>query len=140
MEQARCPSCDSALADPSDVCSVCTASLLGFSHNLREQMDNLNDNLGEFGEQLTSIVFNLQSLVRRIRSENQAYRTCSAATDEEIASLAISEPSSEVCSICSEPKHADVRKLPCSHTYHADCIGGWLRLRRTCPECRSILS
>lgn len=46
------------------------------------------------------------------------------------------------CSVCWEDFKIDekVRKLPCSHLYHEDCIVPWLNLHGTCPICRKSLN
>ena len=45
------------------------------------------------------------------------------------------------CSICSRDfEHGErLTRLPCSseHTFHRDCIEGWLTRQGTCPLCRS---
>lgn len=43
-----------------------------------------------------------------------------------------------MCAICKDEVMAEekVRKLPCSHCYHGDCILPWLNIRNTCPVCR----
>ena len=40
------------------------------------------------------------------------------------------------CSICMDAmcKGSEVRCLPCSHTYHSECIGQWLSEHKTCPS------
>uniref|UniRef100_A0A336LJR9 CSON007381 protein n=1 Tax=Culicoides sonorensis TaxID=179676 RepID=A0A336LJR9_CULSO len=45
---------------------------------------------------------------------------------------------SEKCSICLSPFEVDsyVRRLPCMHFYHRECIEQWLQLNSTCPICR----
>ncbi|KAI8129112.1 E3 ubiquitin-protein ligase RNF115 [Lucilia cuprina] len=46
------------------------------------------------------------------------------------------------CSVCWEDFKINekVRKLPCSHLYHEDCIVPWLNLHGTCPICRKSLN
>lgn len=43
-----------------------------------------------------------------------------------------------VCAVCKEKILVDeeVKKLPCCHYYHGDCIMPWLSIRNTCPVCR----
>ncbi|XP_041366987.1 E3 ubiquitin-protein ligase RNF115-like isoform X2 [Gigantopelta aegis] len=46
------------------------------------------------------------------------------------------------CSVCMEDFKLDeeVRKLPCDHHYHKECIEKWLELHGTCPVCRKDLN
>lgn len=46
------------------------------------------------------------------------------------------------CSVCWDDFKLDetVRKLPCSHLYHENCIVPWLNLHSTCPICRKSLA
>lgn len=43
----------------------------------------------------------------------------------------------EECAICLAPflDLEPVRKLPCRHIFHKECIGTWLRSSHTCPLC-----
>lgn len=43
------------------------------------------------------------------------------------------------CSICLDTIQPSqvARALPCSHTFHRECIRPWVARRRTCPECRA---
>ena len=42
------------------------------------------------------------------------------------------------CLVCIEGfKDGDkVKKLPCNHTFHSDCINEWLSVKNECPYCR----
>ncbi|XP_055904313.1 E3 ubiquitin-protein ligase Iruka [Eupeodes corollae] len=62
----------------------------------------------------------------------------------EIPTVEISETEVEQklkCSVCWEDFKLQeaVRKLPCLHVYHENCIVPWLDLHGTCPICRKSL-
>lgn len=42
------------------------------------------------------------------------------------------------CSVCMEDMliGTEATKMPCSHTFHGDCIGMWLKISHYCPLCR----
>lgn len=48
------------------------------------------------------------------------------------------QSSGGVCAVCKDEISVGVgvRKLPCSHYYHGDCIFPWLAIRNSCPICR----
>lgn len=41
-----------------------------------------------------------------------------------------------VCQVEYEESE-DVRILPCTHCYHADCIKSWLATKNECPVCKA---
>ena len=45
---------------------------------------------------------------------------------------------SEECAVCLEVIKLDqqMRRLPCSHAYHRECIDSWLLKKRKCPLCK----
>lgn len=42
------------------------------------------------------------------------------------------------CCVCSEPYSAEMpmKKTPCKHYFHTECLEKWLKVARTCPLCR----
>jgi hypothetical protein len=53
------------------------------------------------------------------------------------------EQENSQCSICFDEfkvGESTVRKLPCNHLFHENCIFPWLRLNGTCPVCRARLN
>lgn len=64
---------------------------------------------------------------------------------EEIPNVEITQEQVDMklqCSVCWEDfkLSESVRKLPCLHVYHENCIVPWLQLHGTCPICRKSLS
>ncbi len=47
--------------------------------------------------------------------------------------------SSALCSICLETitESQETIRLPCTHTFHDECVTRWLRQHSTCPVCRT---
>lgn len=52
----------------------------------------------------------------------------------QIASLPLS--GSGTCSICLETIPSNGRVLPCTHSFHSDCIDPWLASKAVCPNCK----
>jgi len=49
--------------------------------------------------------------------------------------------SGDSCAVCKDEYalNEKVIELPCSHTFHKDCIVPWLKQHNTCPVCRKSL-
>ena len=61
-------------------------------------------------------------------------RTAAAADGEE-------EEEADKCTICLSEFEVDedVRRLPCMHLFHVECVDQWLSQNKRCPICRSGL-
>jgi len=48
----------------------------------------------------------------------------------------------EKCLVCqmAYEEGDTLKKLPCNHCYHADCIDQWLQMKNTCPVCKKSIS
>lgn len=64
----------------------------------------------------------------------------SVIQDLPVVELAVEEldKGNNVCAVCKDEMLVEekVRRLPCSHFYHGECIIPWLGIRNTCPVCR----
>jgi hypothetical protein len=49
-----------------------------------------------------------------------------------------SENETEKCTICLNnfEEQEDVRRLPCMHLFHIECVDQWLPTNKRCPICR----
>merc|ERR1712224_846386 len=45
------------------------------------------------------------------------------------------------CCICFDPydESREIKRTPCGHCFHRECLGVWLQTVRTCPVCRKDL-
>jgi len=58
----------------------------------------------------------------------------------EVGKAGDSRPPAECC-CCCEPFDAEreIKKTPCTHYFHEECLEKWLRVSTTCPLCRKDL-
>lgn len=58
-------------------------------------------------------------------------KACNDVDDSEIKCL--------VCQ-CEYEKNEKLRRLPCNHTFHAECVDQWLKTNDSCPYCRKSIT
>ena len=67
---------------------------------------------------------------------------------ERCVMIPLSASTEDQCAICMRMYHSQpfqwrqkayVKKLNCSHVFHAECINRWLQKGTTCPLCRTSL-
>ena len=48
----------------------------------------------------------------------------------------------DLCPVCYDVFREDdmLSQLPCSHKFHAACVGVWLQKADTCPACRAVVT
>ncbi|KAM0897997.1 hypothetical protein ACQ4PT_022223 [Festuca glaucescens] len=71
---------------------------------------------------------------RRARADPASRRAMAA-----LRVPAVGETREQGCAVCLEPFVAgggELRTMPCSHSFHRQCIFDWLLIQRRCPMCR----
>lgn len=99
--------------------------------------DNYEENYGDY-----------DAVFGQLLDDDGTVRGSLPAAKTVVESLPVVELTSEelkkgdvICAVCKEEIMAKekVRRLPCSHYYHGECIVPWLAIRNTCPVCRHEL-
>lgn len=84
----------------------------------------------------SSAVRHLSSVMDGLhRFNNPVNAAGSQALIEMMPSEILQKTGGDVCAVCRDPMLAGetVRRLPCFHLFHAECIDRWLRVKTTCP-------
>ncbi|XP_039835604.1 E3 ubiquitin-protein ligase SIRP1-like isoform X2 [Panicum virgatum] len=89
------------------------------------------------------LIYDIQSSRSRSPSRNRARLAASSDAVlglQEVGSGA-GTPAAEECAVCLQDFVAEdkLRAMPCSHTFHQDCIFRWLEVNHVCPLCRHEL-
>lgn len=114
--------------------------------HLEPDLDNLNGTR----MQIRMISRGLLRLLGEFIEEQQLAQSRaqrSGLTEEQINSLPIVKyliplngvHEEETCSICIDEfkQEQDLRKLPCNHKFHLNCVDEWLKISNTCPNCKT---
>ena len=67
------------------------------------------------------------------------------ASQSQIESLpvpSLTETAGKECPVCQEELKTEgkMRRMPCGHMYHEECLTRWLQLHNSCPVCRAAIS
>ena len=57
---------------------------------------------------------------------------------EQDISLEGEAPCCPIC-LCEYEEKQELRRLPCGHLFHRECVDEWLLSRASCPTCRYSL-
>lgn len=110
------------------------------------ETDETNVGAGGFEDLWASLPPELHRFFHQQRPEDWApplplSQLPSAATSESVITMdALKARSCTTCAICCEDfqNGEQLSELPCSHTFHVQCITPWLRRSASCPCCRRV--
>ncbi|CAN8256172.1 unnamed protein product [Cochlearia groenlandica] len=101
-------------------------------------------NLDEYGG-IQGDVDEIDALLNQLFESAAAYNSHPPASKRAVEELLVVEITEEeasnggiFCAICKDEIVVEekVKRLPCRHYYHGECIVPWLEIRNTCPVCR----
>lgn len=128
-----CHSCKSDLLQPCELitCSFCQSELIeevepGYAHP-----SSFNFQMSQTVRPLALFSFSFFDFMP-INQQSTA-----GVPQSFIDSLETVENCSDTCVVCQEEVKTG-RVLPCSHTFHLECIQPWLLQKNTCPKCRAV--
>lgn len=118
--------------------------LRGPSHMNHARPSALSENpVGSLGEFLDGPGFGLllQHMAQNDPNNNNRYVSNVNPPAQRAAIEALPTVTTEenmLCIICLEDTEigSEVKKMPCEHKFHNDCIVPWLKLHSSCPVCR----
>eukprot|EP01080_Neovahlkampfia_damariscottae_P012000 gene12000-5400_t len=101
------------------------------THNQTRSPNNQNNNIGESYEDLLQLQERLGSVPKGAKKEDIENTT----SQFKLRKLFKDQ---DTCVICYEEFKIgeSVRKLPCLHLFHSNCIDEWLQQSRNCPLCK----
>uniref|UniRef100_A0A7N0R836 RING-type E3 ubiquitin transferase n=1 Tax=Kalanchoe fedtschenkoi TaxID=63787 RepID=A0A7N0R836_KALFE len=121
--------------------------LMGLEDNSIELRVELPETDGYFGNPEDYVdAAGYEALLQNLAESDQSGRRgAPAATKSAVAELptvVITDSGCEACAICKDGVNVgdSIKKLPCGHGYHEDCIVPWLGSRNSCPVCRYELT
>ncbi|KAH7686160.1 Zinc finger RING/FYVE/PHD-type protein [Dioscorea alata] len=86
----------------------------------------------------------LSGMILQESFENAELRACpapQALLESLVTEVFCEEEEAVKCMICLDElvTGTEVKRLPCSHLFHGDCIDGWFAQKDSCPLCRFTL-
>ncbi|KAB2068661.1 hypothetical protein ES319_A08G046900v1 [Gossypium barbadense] len=83
-------------------------------------------------------VLPLRSVIHASVVENDYVHSDGSLVKEMVRMVRVEDGEEEDCMICLEELEVGfyASRMPCSHTFHGDCIEKWLKQSHYCPLCR----
>uniref|UniRef100_A0A7N0VHY7 RING-type E3 ubiquitin transferase n=1 Tax=Kalanchoe fedtschenkoi TaxID=63787 RepID=A0A7N0VHY7_KALFE len=117
--------------------------LMGLEDNSIELRVELPETDGYFGNPEDYVdAAGYEALLQNLAESDQSGRRGAPAAAKsavaELPTVVITDSGCEACAICKDGVSVgdSIKKLPCGHGYHEDCIVPWLGSRNSCPVCR----
>ncbi|XP_072174336.1 uncharacterized protein [Diadema setosum] len=102
-----------------------------------EELVQLGEHLGQVNRGASRSTIERNTLPHKYK-RHQRENDSSQETGEVEGAVKIEDDDMEKCTICLSYFEDDeeVRRLPCMHLFHAECVDQWLVTNKRCPICR----
>lgn len=103
-----------------------------------EELVQLGEHLGQVNRGASRSTIERNTLPHKYKLRHQKESDSSEETGEVEGAAKIPDDDMEKCTICLSyfEDDEDVRRLPCMHLFHVECVDQWLVTNKRCPICR----
>ncbi|XP_063953191.1 E3 ubiquitin-protein ligase arkadia-C-like isoform X2 [Lytechinus pictus] len=103
-----------------------------------EELVQLGEHLGQVNRGASRSIIERNTLPHKYKARHPKESDSSQETGEVEGAAKISDDDMEKCTICLSffEDEEEVRRLPCMHLFHEECVDQWLVTNKRCPICR----
>ncbi|KAJ9549652.1 hypothetical protein OSB04_022195 [Centaurea solstitialis] len=116
-------------------CLPCIISVLGFREDSAQNRGATTESINSLPTYKFTIKKHKHGKNKETQSGASEGGVVAAGTEHE----RVLSGEDAVCCIClaKYANNDELRKLPCSHFFHKDCVDKWLKINASCPLCKS---